>query len=321
MNKQKLPDVESTPLDEAARAGWLYYVGQKTQDQIAREMGISRQRAQRLVSKAIAERLIRVRLDHRLSTCLALEAALTERFDLRMARVAPSLGPGVDPVRSVAPMASAELERILATPNPLVIAMGTGRMLRASIEELPQMECPQHKIVSLIGNIAPDGSASFFDVIMRVADKTHAPHFPMPLPVIAATTEERDLFHSLAPIRRARDLASRADVTFVGVGQMSDTAPLYIDGFLAYDDLRALQAAGAVGEMVGWPFDAEGRYIDLGSDFCVAGVRVTPSDDTLTIAVAAGPAKIAAIRGALRGRLASALITDESTASALLSLS
>lgn len=319
MNRERSPDSEATPLDEAARAGWLYYVGQKTQDQIAREMGISRQRAQRLVSKAMAEGLIRVRLDHRLSACLALEAGLTRRFDLKLSRVAPSLGPGVDPVRGVAPLASAELERFLASTDPLVLALGTGRMLRASIEELPQMECPQHRIVSLIGNIAPDGSASFFDVIMRVADKTHAPHFPMPLPVIAATPEERDLFHSLAPIRRARDLASRADVTFIGIGQMNDAAPLYIDGFLTFDDLRALQAAGAVGEIIGWPYDAKGRYLDLGDSFCVAGVKLTPPKDTLTVAVAAGPSKVSALLGALRGRLVNGLITDETTAIALLS--
>ena len=36
--------------DEAARAGWLSYVGGLTQDQIAQELGVSRQRAQRLVA-------------------------------------------------------------------------------------------------------------------------------------------------------------------------------------------------------------------------------------------------------------------------------
>jgi DNA-binding transcriptional regulator LsrR (DeoR family) len=319
MNREKTADTDATPLDEAARAGWLYYVGQKTQDQIAREMGISRQRAQRLVSKAMAEGLIRVRLDHRLSACLALEAELIRRFDLRLSRVAPSLGPGVDPVRAVAPLAAAEMERMLSAPEPMVLALGTGRVLRASIEELPQMECPQHKIVSLIGNIAPDGSASFFDVIMRIADKTHAPHFPMPLPVIAASPEERDLFHSLAPIRRARELASCADVTFLGVGQMDDSAPLYVDGFLSLDRLHELQRAGAVGEMVGWPYDAEGRYLELGDSFCIAGVMILPSTDRLSVAVAAGSSKILPLLGALRGRLVNGLITDETTAIALLS--
>ncbi|MEO8243341.1 MAG: MarR family transcriptional regulator, partial [bacterium] len=92
-------DNEPTLQDEAARAGWLYYVGGMTQDQIATELGVSRQRAQRLVSRAMAEGLIQVRLNHHIGACLELEAALTDRFGLLRCRVAPSLGPGVDPSR------------------------------------------------------------------------------------------------------------------------------------------------------------------------------------------------------------------------------
>ncbi len=54
-------DHDGLRLDEAARAGWLYYVAGNTQDEIARKLGISRQAAQRLVSLAISERLIKVR--------------------------------------------------------------------------------------------------------------------------------------------------------------------------------------------------------------------------------------------------------------------
>ncbi|MBC7738199.1 MAG: MarR family transcriptional regulator, partial [Candidatus Saccharibacteria bacterium] len=66
-------DNEPSLHDEAARAGWLYYVGGMTQDQIATELGVSRQRAQRLVSRAMAEGLIQVRLNHPIGQCLDLE--------------------------------------------------------------------------------------------------------------------------------------------------------------------------------------------------------------------------------------------------------
>ena len=64
------------------------------------------------------------------------------------------------------------------------------------------MEAEQHRLVSLIGNIAPDGSASFFDVVMRIADKVRAPHYPMPVPVISTTAEENAAFHALAPVQK-----------------------------------------------------------------------------------------------------------------------
>ena len=64
----RIGDSETTRLDDAARAGWLYYMAGNTQDEIARKLGISRQSAQRLVTLAVTERLIKMRLDHPIET-------------------------------------------------------------------------------------------------------------------------------------------------------------------------------------------------------------------------------------------------------------
>ncbi len=63
------------------------------------------------------------------------------------------------------------------------------------------------------------------------------------------------------PARRWR-LRPQADVTFVGIGDLGPEAPLFIDGFITQAELKALQKAGAVGEIVGWAFDREGKLID-----------------------------------------------------------
>lgn len=320
MTLHRRTDADTTSLDEAARAGWLYYVGGKTQDQIARDLGISRQRAQRLVSKAVSEGLIHMRLDHKTAACLDLEARLIAKFNLKFARVAIGLGEGADPVGSVAPAAAAEIERVLSQSEPQIVGLGTGRMLRAAAEGLRTMECPQHKLVSLIGNISPDGTASFFDVIMRIAAKVQAPHFPMPLPVIASTMEERAAFLALAPVQRARDLAKSATVAFVGVGEMTGTPPLLKDGFLSREELAAMQAQGAVGEICASAYNAEGKYLAADLNARVTGVKVVSDNDALVVGVAAGPAKVNALDAALKGRILNALVTDEATALALLSV-
>ena len=312
------PEADASQTDDAARAGWLYYVGGLTQDQIAKELGVSRQRAQRLVSRAMAEGLIHVRLEHRIAACLELETALIRRFDLCRCRVAPALGAGVDPVLSIAPAAAAELERFLRMPEPLVIGLGTGRALRAMVDAITTVAAEQHRLVSLIGNIAPDGSASFFDVIMRIADKVRAPHYPMPVPVISVTAAENAAFHALGPVRRVVELAKAADVMFVGVGQMSSDAPLLADGFVTRDELTGMQAAGAVGEVAGWVYDRAGVYLDLGTNERVGGVRIGAGRTGPVIGVAAGPSKVPAITAALRSRILNGLVTDEPSARAIL---
>lgn len=309
---------EPTLNDEAARAGWLYYVGGLTQDQIATELGVSRQRAQRLVSRAMAEGLINVRLNHPIGACLDLEAELTRRFGLLRCRVAPSLGPGSDGVRAVGPAAAAELERFLRMAEPSVIALGTGRAMRGMVDAVSPMDADQHRLVSLIGNIAPDGSASFFDVVMRISDKVRAPHYPMLVPVISPTPQENAAFHALGPVKKVVDLAQAADVIFVGVGQMSNDAPLLKDGFVTRAELDEMQAAGAVGEVAGWVFDSRGVYLDVGTNTRTGGVRVAPGLDRPSIGIAAGASKVPAIAGALKSRIINGLVTDEPTARALL---
>ncbi len=247
--------------DDAARAGWLYYVAGNTQDQIAAKLGVSRQSAQRLVSLAVSEGLVKVRLDHPIANCLDLAAKLTSRFALDLCEVVPSDPESGSTTLGLAEAAAAEIEKRLKSPDPIVLAIGTGRTLKAAIEQLTPMECPQHKLVSLTGNIAPDGSAAYYNVIFTMADTIKARSFPMPLPVIASSPAEREMLLSQPMIQPALTLAAKADVTFVGIGDLGPKAPLYEDGFITEAELKALQKAGAVGGNCrlgvrpGWPAD------------------------------------------------------------------
>lgn len=311
-------NANSSRLDDAARAGWLYYVAGNTQDEIAAKMHVSRQTAQRLVSLAVTERLIKVRLDHPIARCMELAEALKNRFGLKFAEVVPSDPGSTSTTTGIAEAGAAEIERWLRSAEPMVMAIGTGRTLKAAIEQLPPIECPQHKIVSLTGNIAPDGSAAFYNVIFTMADTIKARNFPMPLPVIAASRHEREVLHKQAMIRATLDLAAKADVTFVGIGDLGPSAPLFEDGFISQDERDALQKAGAAGEIVGWAFDRDGNLVEGVTADRVTSAPIPSRDTSLVVALAMGQKKLPAISGALRGRLVNGLVTDEATAEALL---
>jgi DNA-binding transcriptional regulator LsrR (DeoR family) len=313
------PSRTSDRLDDAARAGWLYYIAGRTQDEIAAAMGISRQAAQRLVSRAVAERLIRVRVDHPIAQCLELATALGERYGLRRVEVTPS-DPAADGGSvGLAEAGAEEIARWLRRPQPLVMAVGTGRTLKAAVDQLERLSCPQHRIVSLTGNIGPDGSAAYYNVIFSMAETVEARHFPMPLPVYVATPEERALMHGQALIRSTLALAAAADVAFVGIGEMDETAPLFLDGFMSREELSDLRAAGATGEICGWVFDAAGALVEGERNLRTASAPIPSREHTAVIALAKGRKKLPAIRAALGGGIVNGLITDEATAAALLS--
>ena len=308
-------------LDDAARAGWLYYVAGNNQEEIARKLNVSRQTAQRLVSLSVSEGLIKVRLDHPIGRCMELAEKLRRRFALDLVEVVPSDPESSSTVIGVAQAAAAEIERRLRSPSPIVMAIGTGRTLKAAIEQLPPMEASQHKIVSLTGNIAPDGSASYYNVIFNMADTVQARMFPMPLPVIASSPEEREMLLSQPMVKETLALAARADITFVGIGDLGPDAPLYLDGFITESELKALQKAGAVGEIVGWAFDAQGRMIEGLTNDRVASAPMPSRERSLVVALAMGEKKLPGTVAALNRRLVNGLMTDERTATKLLAAS
>jgi DNA-binding transcriptional regulator LsrR (DeoR family) len=311
-------DVDGLRLDEAARAGWLYYVAGNTQDEIARKLSISRQSAQRLVSLAVSRRLIKVRLDHPIARCLELAAALKIRYDLRFCEIAPTDPTSTSTTLGIAQLAAAEVERWLRNPAPAIIGFGTGRTMRAVAEQLPAMECPQHKLVALVGTAKTDGSASFYDVIIRVSDTVRAPHYPMLLPVIARSVKERQLLTGLASVRSVLELVERTDVSFVGIGSIGENSPLVQDGIVTPAEADALRELGAVGEITGWAFDSMGHVLSGGTNERVVSAPLRGPRDRLIIGVAMGASRRAAIRAALAGKLISGLITDEATAEHLL---
>ena len=312
------PEPEKERLDDAGRAGWLYYIAGNTQDEIAKKLGVSRQTAQRLVSLAVTERLIKVRFDHPLGRCLELSGRLKEAYGLDSCDVVPADPTSNSETLGIVEAAAAEMERYLVSRHPVIVGLGTGRALRAVAEQISPMECPQHKIVSIVGNIAPDGSATVFEVSSRVGDRVGAPHNPMPFPVIAATVHEKNLLVQQKSLRNVMDLAAQADVTFVGIGTVDETAALLRDGFVRPDELRAMVKAGAVGEITGWSFDASGKLIDGLVNDRVLSVPVDVPAKRRIIGVAMAAGRFKAIKGAITGKLVNGLITNELMAEQLL---
>lgn len=311
-------DTSGNRLDDAARAGWLYYVAGNNQEEIAKKLGVSRQTAQRLVSLSVSEGLIKVRLDHPIGRCMELAEKLRTRYALDFVEVVPSDPGSTSTILGLAQAAAAEIERRLGAEQPIVMGIGTGRTLKAAIEQISPMDATQHKIVSLTGNIAPDGSAAFYNVIFSMAEAVKARSFPMPLPVIASSAAEREALHSQPMVRDTLSLAAQADVTFIGIGALDNDAPLYLDGFISEAELKALQKAGAIGEIIGWAFDAQGRLIDGLTNDRAASAPISSRETSLVVAIAMGKQKLPGIRAALNRRLVNGLLTDEATAEGLL---
>jgi DNA-binding transcriptional regulator LsrR (DeoR family) len=312
------PEGEKSRLDDAARAGWLYFIAGHTQDEIAKMLQVSRASAQRLVSLCLAERLITFRLEHPIAACMELASKLKGRFDLVHCEVVPTDPSAPLSTAGIAERCANLLETTLRSETPVIVALGTGRAVRAAVERVSPIERPDHQIVSLVGNISTDGSASFYDTVGRLADRTGARHYPMPLPFLMSSEDERNRMVRIEPIARVKAVAAKADLRLIGIGQMDQKAQVHVDGFVTREELLEMMRLGAVGEVTGWAYDARGRIIKGGTNKRLTSIPPDIPARSTTIAAAVGTAKVPAIKAALAGRVINGLITDEATARAVL---
>src|ERR1700744_2226537 len=309
---------EKSRLDEAARAGWLYFIAGHTQDEIAKMLQVSRASAQRLVSLCLAERLITFRLEHPIAACMELSAKLKQAFKLVHCDVVPTDPAAPQSDAGIAERAANLLEQMLRGDNRVVVALGTGRAGRSAVERVSPIERPNHQIVSLVGNISADGSASFFDTVGRLADRTGARHYPMPLPFLMSSEDERNRMVRIDPIAKVKAVAAKADLRLIGIGQMDQKAQVHVDGFVTREELFEMMRLGAIGEITGWAYDAKGKLIKGGTNRRLTSIPPQTPAAGATIAAAVGSAKVPAIKAALAGRLINGFITDEATARAIL---
>jgi DNA-binding transcriptional regulator LsrR (DeoR family) len=314
-------EADSDRIENAARAAWFYYILGKTQEEIALEMSLSRPTIQRLITLAQSEHLVTFRISHPIAECVDLAHKIKGRFGLKYSDVVPNDEKKADSILGIASAAASFIEKALTMESPIVMAVGTGRTLRAAVEQVKPMHCPQHTLVSVVSNVASDGSASSFDALTQLTASTQARAYPMFLPVLARSSEERQLLLSIHAVQRVHALAAGADITIVGVGQLDFQAQQYVDGFITRDELVDLIRVGAVGEIVGWAYDKDGKILDGPTNSRITSAPHRQDGSRLVVGVAAGPAKVRPIYAAIVGRIVTGLITDAATARAILDIS
>jgi DNA-binding transcriptional regulator LsrR (DeoR family) len=308
-------------MDLAARAAWLYYVAGNTQHEIAQKLQISRPAAQRLVALALGNGIVKVRVHHEVGDCLEIANLFKRKFRLEPCEVVPVNSDSHDQIlRKIAVAGAGVMESYFGRTEPTIIAVSSGRTIKVVIDELTPLSRPQHRLVSLVGAIAHDGSSNPYDVALRAAEKSGSKYFLLPAPLLADSTDERKQWCSHRLYRVVDALAHQADVGFVGIGEIAINCPLHRDGFITGAETTELVNAGAIGETLGWTFDRDGSPVTRGIQDRVTSISLRRPSKKPVIGFAATPQKAEAVLGALRGEWINGLVTDEGCARRILEL-
>ncbi len=310
------------PEQLAVRIARCYYELGLTQQQIAAELGIGRARVIRLLSEARARGVVTININSPLLENVELAERMAKRFSLTWCEIVLSYAETEEQqTLDVARGACECADRYLR--DNITIGVGWGETLR---EFAKQLKSPKYLkaglknlvVSSLIGNLSRRSTLDQFEATTELAGNLGAECWYFPGPIVCDSQASHDVLVRQPDFKEAYQRACASDLALVSIGGMQN-ATMQRAGVVGDDATTSMRESGAVGNFLGYYIDAQGDVLQHEINQRVLGVQ---QQDYLSInqriMISAGSSKVEALSAVLKKGLVTALITDQSTARALL---
>lgn len=301
------------------RAGWMHLVEGQTQEAVARRLDLTRAKVNRLIAECRASGVVRITMDVQARLALEEEAALKKAYGLLDAWVVPSARTEEAAVVSVGVAAGSYVSEHLGPGETL--ALGWGRTLSASITGVQPRKPQGNRVVSLLGSLMRSNHVNSFDIASRYAHALNAECCYLIAPRIADSADAAARLRSSAYIVEAIDIAAAADISLIGVDDLSVASTLCTMGQMSEAEVARLGKAGAVCMLQGDVLDGDGRRLSHSLAERTVALELDRFRRIPRRAVAAtGVRKARSINALLKAGHCNILITDETTAAAVLGI-
>ncbi len=301
----------------------LYYESGMRQSEIAERLSLSQPTVSRLLARARATGIVRTTVIPPAGVHSGLEESLREGFGLLDAVVVDDAPKGRDPAADLGSRSAAYLQATLSTAPILGISSWSATLLGAASALTPSV--PGQSVGQVVQMVGGHGDvrvqAEAARLLTLLAEAMGARPVALPAPAALATSTARDALIADPALAPVVTMWSQASAALVGIGSV-DPSPLLRESGNAWGatDQEELMRHGAVGDICLRFIDEVGNPVATDVDQRVVGIDLeTFRRIPRRVAVAGGPAKVAAIRAALRGGWINVLVTDLSSARALLS--
>lgn len=301
------------------RAAWMYFIEEKTQNEIAQHLGVGRVTVVRLLSDARERNEIQFSIAKGLPECVDVERELEQRFGLDEAIVVPVSDPASD---ATLPISAATGEYLSSHVRPgMKMGVGWGRTLLESLSYIEEASVSDLSVVSLLGGITKVKRFNPAEFAWRFSRLFQAECYLMTAPAIVDAPETRRTLIERCGLAEMFEMAKSLDSVLLSVGNIANDGTAYRDGFVSDVMRRSMIQRGAVGDMLFHFFDVQGREIEHPMHDCVMSVpiqvlRKVPS----RILASGGLAKAQSLLGGIRYLKPTVLVTDEHAARRVLEL-
>ena len=313
-------DIGPEEFELLARTAHRYYIDGRTQEETAREFGLSRPKVQRLLERARWAGVVDIHIEIPPWLHLDLEDGLRERFGLAVAIVTPARADPQAQREEVARGAARYLDRRLRDGD--VVAVSHGR----DAGEVPRYFRPGRRLTctfvsAMGGSPHVDAPTNPNEICRALAERSGGRAVGLYAPAHVESAEMRDRLLEQEAVADTLRVAAQASVALVGIGGTDDGCTMVRSGCFSLEEIRRLRRHGAVGDILGNYVDAQGNPVASPESGRLIGLSMEELRRIGTVvAVVSEPEKPPAILGILRSGVIDVLIVDEGNARAVLEL-
>ncbi len=297
----------------------LYYGNQLTQEETARRLGLHRQTVGRQLKRALELGIVQITIHSPLRFSAELEYDLERTFGLSEALVVEPPVDSEDSIKQAIGKAACSFLPRRVQRGEVIGVSWSSTLLQCALQ-LPPADCQGVTVVQMNGSLDRSSYSTRAEYIVhRLSQAFGGEAVTLAVPMLVDRPEIKASLLNDSRIAAALDLASHATMALVGIGNVSEGSSLYKAGYVDDALLAHLRAAGAVGDICGRFFAADGRPCAPEIAERTLAVELSTLRQTrFSVAVAGTLAKVAAILAALRAGYCNVLITDAAAAAALL---
>jgi len=308
------------------RVAWLYYVAGLTQEQTATRLGLHRTRVTRLLSEARDRGLVSITIHHEAARDIEVEHTIARKFHLDFCLSTPPIGfnkpkrdaeanrvQGLIARRAVGTAAASFLKGQLSQ-GPITVGVSWGRTIEQVALALSGVRNPQACFVSLLGSLTRNAASNPFEVVQAFAARTGGEAHFLPVPFIADSKADQQVFLSQRIVVETLKLARTANLYLISVGELQESSVLHQQHMLSAEELRDARAKGAVCDTLGRLFDMHGREVSHPLSKRTVALDIEELQGRNVVLLGAGIEKTTAIMALLKSGLVKGLIVDGDTA-------
>lgn len=297
----------------------LYYEEGCSQQEITDQMGISRPQVSRMLNEARETGIVSITIKDPFAEETALSEALIKRFGLVNAVVIDTDKSKNFTKRVQISRAAADfLLSMLKEDDILVVSPGTS-IYNVALQ-MAETKRPGNIIVPISGGLGNSRAGwQPNNTVFEIAKKLSCKYFLLNAPATVSSEDGRELLMNESSIREVLDIARKANVALLGIGEISSNSTIVKSGNVNDEVLDELINKKACVSFANMFLDETGNAIELSLINRTIGLdRNEILRIPMKIAVAYGKEKIEAIKATLNGNNVNALVVDLETAKALI---